>query len=439
MKRLHLLTFLLLITLLIASFTNVKAAAQTETPKVVTVTLDGPLTPVWQQVLQRGIDLADRNQAQALIVDLNTTGGSIDLMTKLVEQMLDSKTPIVVYVTPDGAMAASAGTLLVLAGDVAAMSPTSIIGAASPVDSSGQNITSTLDTKIKEATKATARSLAADRGPEAIALVEAAIDEAKAASSKEALAAGLVDIIATDQTDLLKQLDGRTVMSGGAEIKLVTANAEIIQTPVTIVETMLELISNPNLLYILMTIGIWALLTEFSHPGAWVPGFVGVVSLAFAIYGLGLLPVNWLGIVFFVAAFVLFILDIKAPTHGALTITGTASFIVGGLVLFNSSRVPSYANASVWLIVTWGLILGAAFFGIVMLAVRALKRPIATGAESMIGREGYAAEKLDPTGIVKIGGEQWSARLAKGSQPIGKDDRVIVTEVQGVKMVVKKK
>jgi membrane-bound serine protease (ClpP class) len=184
---------------------------------------------------------------------------------------------------------------------------------------------------------------------------------------------------------------------------------------------------------------VQAILIEFSHPGAWVPGFVGAVLLALSIYGLGLLPVNWVGIIFMLLAFVLFILDIKAPTHGALTITGTASFIAGGLILFNSAGVPAFAHASTWLIVGWGLFLGATFFGIVLLAVRALKRPIATGAESMVGREGYATEKLAPSGIVKIGGEQWSAKIDPGSKPIAKNDRVVVTEVQGVKMIVKKK
>jgi membrane-bound serine protease (ClpP class) len=427
-----------LVVAMAASVSNV-SAAQSTTPKVVTVTLEGPLTPVWREILQRGIDLADRNNAQALIIELNTTGGSIDLMNELIAKIRASDVPVVVYVTPDGSMAASAGTLLVLSGDVAAMSPNSIIGAASPVGSQGEDIATTESTKIKEALKAIARSLAANRGPEAVALAEQAIDEAKAASSAEALQAGLVDIIAKDDADLLKQLDGRTVTKHYSEYTLQTADAEIIQSPITPVEQALALLTNPNILFILMAIGVQALLIEFSHPGAWVPGFVGVLLLAVAIYGLGLLPVNWLGIVFVLAAFVLFILDIKAPTHGALTITGTASFIAGGLILFNSAGIPSYANVSVGLVVGWGIFLGLFFFGIVMLAVRALKRPIATGVESMVGREGYASEKLDPAGIVKIGGEQWSAKLAESSKPVAKDDRVVVTKVQGVKMVVKKK
>jgi membrane-bound serine protease (ClpP class) len=346
---------------------------------------------------------------------------------------------VVVYVSPDGSMAASAGTMLVLAGDVAAMTPNSIIGAASPVGSQGEDIAVTEATKIKEALKAKARALAANRSSEAITLAERAIDEAKAASASEALQAGLVDIIAVDMPDLLNQLDGRTVSVNGVDQQLQTKNAEIIVTPITLVENVLDLLTNANILFLLLAIGVQAILIEISHPGAWVPGFLGAVCLILAIYGLGLLPVNLLGLLFMLIAFVLFIVDIKAPTHGALTITGTASFIAGGLILFNSAMVPSYAHASVGLIVGWGLFLGASFFGIVMLAVRALKRPIATGKESMLGREGYAETALKPSGYVRIGGEQWSALLAKSSKPVAKGDRVVVTEVQGVKMVVKKK
>jgi membrane-bound serine protease (ClpP class) len=442
MKRNQILSISLLLLLVISAlttFSTASAAARVDQPKVVIVTLEGPLTPVWREILQRGIDLADQNDAQVLIVNLNTTGGSIDLMNELIAKILNSPVPVVVYVTPDGSMAGSAGTLLVAAADITAMSPTSIIGAASPVGSQGEDIATTEETKIKEALKATARSLASDRGSAAVALLEQAIDEAKAASSAEALDAGLVDIIATDQADLLAQLDGRVLEMDGVEYTLITTNADVIETPITAVETVLNLLANPNILFLLLAIGVQAILIEISHPGGWVAGFIGAVMLALSIYGLGLLPVNWLGLVFMGIAFVLFILDIKAPTHGALTITGTASFIAGGLILFNSARVPNYAHVSTGLVVGWGIFLGLSFFGVVMLAVRAMKTPIATGKESMVGREGYAVTDVKPIGIVQVAGEQWGATLEKGSKPITAQDRVIVTEVQGVKMVVKKK
>lgn len=442
MKKHLSLSIMVLTILLVSLFTAIsptRASAQADTPTVVTVKLEGPLNPVWREILQRGLDLAETSHAQALIVELNTTGGSIDLMNELIEKMLNSRVPVVVYVSPQGSMAASAGTLLVLAGDVSAMSPNSIIGAASPVGMQGEDIAATEQTKTKEALKAIARSLAVNRGSAAIALAEQAIDAAKAASADEALKAGLVDLIAKDETDLLTQLDGRTVTVNGAEQVLHTKGANLVSTPITVVEDVLALLTNANILFILLAIGVQAILIEFSHPGAWVPGFVGAVLLVLSIYGLGLLPVNWLGLILMVIAFVLFILDIKAPTHGALTITGTAAFIAGGLILFNSAMVPSYAHASVGLIVGWGIFLGASFLGIVMLAVRAMKTPIATGKESMSGREGFAVTRIQPSGIAQIAGEQWSAVLAKDSKPVAKGDRVAVIEVQGVKMVVRKK
>ena len=432
------LVLILLVSTLTLAFSTKEAAAQSNTPNVVIVNLNGPLTQTWKDILQRGIDLSVSNHASALIIELNTTGGSIDLMTSLIQSILASPTPVVVYVAPQGAMAASAGTLLVLAGQVTAMAPNTILGAASPVGSQGEDLNSTESLKTKEALKATARSLIAWRGAAAVALAEQAIDSAKAASAEEAQKAGLVDIIAKDDQDLLNQLDGRVVTVNGAKITLATRNAEIVVSPITPVETVLGLLTNPNILFILLAIGAQAILIEISTPGGWVAGFTGAVLLALAVYGLGLLPVNYVGLIFMGIAFVLFILDIKAPTHGALTAAGTGSFIAGGLILFNSASVPSFANASVGLIVGIGLFLGITFFGVVLLAVHALQTPVYTGKESMIGREGYALTAVDPGGIVQVGGEQWSARLAKGAKPIAVNDRVVVEEVQGLKLVIRK-
>jgi membrane-bound serine protease (ClpP class) len=434
---------ILLITLVFSSFlagiTSTAVHADSTVPEVVTVKLDGPLTPIWKIILQRGIDLAAEKHASAVIVELNTTGGSIDLMTDLIQQILKSPTPVVVYVSPEGSMAASAGTLLTLAGQVSAMAPETILGAASPVGSQGQDLNSTEDLKTKQALKATARSLVAWRGEKAVKLAEAAIDEAQAASAEEALSAGLIDIIATDEEDLLKQLDGRVVTVNGEKVTLRTANAQIVETPITEVENVLGLLTNPNIIFVLLSIGSMAVLIEMATPGGWVAGFVGVILLALGIYGLGLLPVNWVGIIFILAAFVLFIMDIKAPTHGALTFAGTASFIAGGLVLFNSASVPSFANVSVPLVVGMGVLIGGTFLLVVLLAVRVMKTPVVTGKETLAGREGYAYTDIDPTGIAQVGGEQWSALLTKDSKAIKKEEPLVVEEVRGLKLVVRKK
>jgi membrane-bound serine protease (ClpP class) len=433
-----LLTFLLLIPML-AAFSVLPVAADSPKPEVVTVKLEGPLNPIWKEILQRALDLGEADQAQAVIVELNTTGGSIDLMNQLINMIRTSPVPVVMYVSPESSMAASAGTLLVMAGHLSAMNPESIIGAASPVGSQGEDLSSTEDTKVKEALKGTARVLAADRGPQAVALAESAIEEARAATAQEAYDAGLVDFIAADLPDLLQQLDGHTLTINGQTLTLHTADAATVETPITAVENLLALLTNANIVFVLLAVGVQAILIEISSPGGWVAGFIGAVLLALAIYGLGLLPVNYVGLIFMAIAIVLFILDIKAPTHGALTAVGTGSFIAGALILFNSARVPRFANVSVGLVIGMGIFLGLSFFAVVLLAVRAMKAPIATGRETLAGKEGYAVTAIAPTGIVQVAGEQWSARLVDSQMEVHQGDRIEVDHVEGVKLVIRKK
>jgi membrane-bound serine protease (ClpP class) len=247
-----------------------------------------------------------------------------------------------------------------------------------------------------------------------------------------------VDIIAEDVPDLLSQVDGRVVEAGGTNLTLDVRYSTVIPIEFNTLEAILNLLTNPNLVFLLLAIGVQALLIELSTPGGWVAGFIGVVCLSLAIYGLGLLPVNWFGVIFLVAAFVLFILDIKAPTHGALTITGSASFIAGALILFNSGRSPAYTRVSVPLVVATGVILAIIFFLVVMIAVRAMKRPVITGRESLVGKQGMAREDLQPEGIVQVAGEQWTAQLDEGEKPIHKGERVEVLKVEGVRLVVGK-
>mgnify|MGYP001767172228 CR=1 FL=1 len=413
------------------------AQAQSAMPTAVVVKLEGPLTPVWSGMLERGIHKADVENADVLVIELNTPGGGVELMNSLMQQILASPVPVVVYVSPRGAMAASAGTLIVLSGQIGAMAPESSIGAASPVGMQGEDIESTLEEKTKEILKASARSLAERRGEAAIQLVEEAIDSAKAASASEALKAGLIDIIAKNMDDLFVQLDGRTVLVNGEEVVLQTRGAQTIPVEPSMIEEILGMLTNPNIVFILLSIGVQAILIEISSPGGWVAGTIGVILMALAIYGLGILPVNWFGIVFLIVAFVLFILDIKAPTHGALTAVGTASFIAGALILFNSVRMPGYQPVSVGLVIGMGIFIGLTFFAVVMVALRAMKKPIITGRESMTGRDGYVVTRLAPSGVVQVAGEQWSASLEAGERPLKAGDKIQVVRVEGVRLIVK--
>ncbi|MCG2741351.1 MAG: nodulation protein NfeD, partial [Syntrophaceae bacterium] len=364
--------------------------AQSESRLAIIQTIDGPITPATQEYLSRGIKIAQQRAAEVLIVQLNTPGGGIDAMNRMVQDMRASRVPIVVYVAPRGAWAGSAGTVITLAGHAAAMAPETAIGAASPVGAQGEDLPTTEQTKVTEILKATVRSLAARRGAEAIKLAEDTIEKARAVSADEALQVGLVDFIAADLPDLLKQLDGFNIETVDGPRALQTAAATVEYLPMTLIEQLLLMLTNPNFVFLLLSIGVQAIFIELSSPGGWVAGFIGAVCLALAAYGLGVLPVNWFGLFFLVIAFVLFIADIKAPTHGALTLAGIGSFIVGALVLFNSPGTPQFQRVSLPLVILVAIISGILFAIIIGFALRAQKRPIVTGQEGMRGATGIA-------------------------------------------------
>ncbi|HSB65523.1 MAG TPA: nodulation protein NfeD [Anaerolineales bacterium] len=437
MRKYNLCLLVLLITGLLLGLAQ-PAQAQTNAPMIVVLTADGPVTPAMAQYLRRGIKIAERQGAQALIFQLNTPGGSIDTMNQMEQDILASPVPVIVYVAPRGAMAASAGTIITLSGHASAMAPETMIGAASPVGSQGENLPSTEELKTKNAMAATARSLTERRGTAAQNLAQDTILTAVAASSSEAKQAGLIDFIATDLNDLRSQLDGFTVTVNSQPVILHTANATFETINISFIEQLLLIVTDPNIVFLLITIGVQAIIIEISSPGGWVAGFIGVIFLGLATYGLGILPVNWFGLLFIVTSFVLFILDIKAPTHGGLTTAGVGSLIVGALVLFNTPVTPSFQHVSVPLVVGVSLVSGAIFFGIMMIAVRAQKTPVRTGEESLAGRMGVARTMLNPKGSVQLGGELWSAELEQGATKLPAGTRVEVVKVDGLRLVVRK-
>jgi membrane-bound serine protease (ClpP class) len=432
------LRWLIFIGLLLAALPATAAAFQEGTAPVVTVRFEGALHPVMIEYLKRADQIAAREGAQAIILELDTPGGELTLMNQLVEKIRASQVPVIVYVSPRGAMAGSAGTLITLAGHAAAMAPETTIGAASPVGPSGEDVGETMASKLKGAMKATVRSLAADRPAEAVKLAEEMIDSAQAVSANEALDVGLIDIIARDLPDLLNQLDGRTVKMNEATVTLKTAGAPIKDVPLTFLEELLMILANPNIVFLLLAVGVQAILIEISTPGGWIAGFIGVVCLLLATYGMGLLPVNWFGLLFLVMSFVLFILDIKAPTHGALTVAGVASFIVGALVLFNSPNVPSFQRVSVPLVVATSAMLGLMFFGILIFALRAQRTPVQMGRENLPGQLGIVKTSLNPIGTVQLGSELWTAVLVNDSPPAEKGEQVEVVSIENLQIRVKK-
>jgi len=435
-KRILFLVWLSLISL--SPIFNLGAHAQADGSQMLVLTADGPITPAMAQYLSRGIKIAERQGAEAVIFQLNTPGGSVDTMTEMEQMILASKVPVIVYVAPAGAMAASAGTIITLAGHASSMAPQTMIGAASPVGGQGEDLGTTEEAKVKNATAAAARSLTERRGPAAVALAEDTIQNASAASANEALQAGLIDFISVDLNQLRNQLDGFTVTVAGQPVTLHTADASLVPINISIIEQALLIVTNPNIVFLLITIGVQALIFEITSPGGWVAGFIGVVCLAIATYGLGILPVNWFGLLFIATSFVLFILDIKAPTHGGLTAAGIGSLIIGALVLFNTPATPSFQHVSVPLVVGVSLVSGAVFFVIMMIAVRAQRAPIKVGRESMSGRIGTARTDLSPSGSVQVGGELWSADLEDENASLPSGTRVEVIRVDGLRVIVRK-
>jgi membrane-bound serine protease (ClpP class) len=435
-KRLLILIWILILIFL--PVVSQSAAAQAGAPIVLLLTAEGPINPSMLGYLERGLSSAAQQNAEALILMLDTPGGSVDLMNEFVQVIRNSSTPVIVYVAPQGAIAGSAGTVITLAGHASAMAPGTAIGAASPVGAEGQDLGETIEAKEKNIIKALVRSLAENRGAEAIQIAEETIESAQAVSAREAFDIGLVDFIADDVPDLLEQLQGFQVTTIDGTLTLETRNSQVIPFDPSFIESLLGVLTNPNIVFLLLTIGVQAILIELSSPGGWIAGFIGAVSLALAAYGLGVLPVNWFGLIFLVIAFVLFVLDIKAPTHGALTAAGVASLIIGSLVLFNSPGTPSFSHVSVPLVI--GVSLGTAgiFFVILTIALRAQRTPARMGQEALIGRTGVTRTKLAPYGTIQLGGELWSGELAEGEEAISEGTTVKVEVVRGNRVIVRK-
>jgi membrane-bound serine protease (ClpP class) len=271
-------------------------------------------------------------------------------------------------------------------------------------------------------------------------LAEDTVQNATAVSAGEAVEVGLVNTIAENIPDLLRQMDGQTVVTAAGEITLQTTFLQVEPFSLTLIEELLSMLTNPNIVFLLLTVGVQALLIEISSPGGWVAGFIGVVSLALAGYGLGILPVNWFGLIFIATAFVLFFLDVKAPTHGALTAAGVGSFIAGALILFNSSNTPSFFRVSVPLVVVVGLATAGTFFAAVTFAIRAQRAPVRMGQATLIGKTGRVrtpVRKYHP-GEVHVASELWTAELEPDSPAAEAGDAVEVTAVEGLRIRVRK-
>ncbi len=396
-----------------ASATWAAPAAQQDQNLVYVLTFDSAVTPVLQQYIQDAIAAAVENRAQAVIIQLDTPGGSLDITKSITQKMLASPVPIVVYVTPAGAHAGSAGTFITLAAHVAAMAPGTSIGAASPVGSSGQDIGTTMEAKVKNILSADIENLTRRRGEKATQWAIGAVQEAHAATAQQAHDLGVIDFVASDVPDLLNQMDGFQVRVNGQTRTLHTARPLVQSVPLTPLQQFLNFISDPTIASILLSLGILGLIIELRTPGINLAGIVGAICLVLAFYALGQLEANLAGLALIAVAFALLLAELHTPAFGVLALGGVVAFVLGAALLFNSPATPIP-----WVtIVVSALVLGGitAFAGGKALTIQ--RKPVMTGIEGLIGRVATAKASFQAgePGSVFVAGEWWSARLEDGS------------------------
>jgi len=432
---------LLLIGLGLALLIAAPVAGQNQRPLVQVAEVDGTITPVMAGYVGRAIERAERDKAAALVLRMDTPGGLSSAMDEMIQDILHSEVPVVVYVAPGGARAASAGVFLTYAAHIAAMAPGTRIGSASPIfmgdDGSATDGDETLKRKVTNDAVSQIKNLAQLRGRNA-EWAEQAVRDAVNVTADEALALGVVDLLASDLPSLLDDINGRVVRMERGPVTLATAGARIEEHRMGMVDQFLQLLADPTIAYILLSLGSLGLFLELSNPGAILPGVVGGLFLLLALYSLGTIPVNWAGVLLIGFAFLLFAVDLFVPSFGSLTIGGLVSFVLGSYMLVAEGAPPGYdvAPAVIW--TSTALLLG--FFLVIGGAVlRARLRRPSTGRESLTGQVGVVRQALTPDGFVFLAGELWHATVATPDPdtavPVG--TAVTVVAVEGLRLKVR--
>jgi membrane-bound serine protease (ClpP class) len=444
--------FLLLLCVLMAALAIAGSVSASPSPEVDVLHVDGDIVPAVASYIDRGISLAEEHQAAAVIIELSTPGGLLSTTEDIVNRILDAKVPVVVYVNR---WAGSAGTFITLAANVAAMAPASRIGAASPVSTEGE-LPETLQKKLTQDTAARIRSLADLRGRNQAA-AEATVVEALSFTDQEALGLApipeqdqtllglatpyleppLVDIGAENLDSLIAQLNGRTVEVAGQQVIINTEGYSENDVGMSSIEKFLQAISNPDIAYILLSLAVTALILEFIHPGAILPGVVGAIALILAFYSLAVLEASWAGVFFIILAFILFILEAFVTSFGMLTIGGIASLVMGSIILFGGGPALFQLHINWWVVAVVVIAVTAVFVFFIGAIIRSQRRRPATGKEGLVGKVALAHTMLDPTGMVYVEGELWTATSEAGRIEVGEE--VVITKVEGLKLRVAKK
>ncbi len=432
MIRRYIVLFLLLFSL--------AAGVQAAKPAPIYVLrIEGQIDPAMADYVHDGMIQAQSSGAQAALIIINTPGGLITSMQKIIGSIFASKIPVIVYVYPENAWAASAGAIITMSADVAAMSPGASIGASTPVNigpggESGKE-DETMKHKQVNFTAAYARSIAEKRGRN-VQWADAAVRSASSLSANEALGKHVIDFVATGIPDLMQKVNGRTIkLSTGKNVVLQTANAPLKEVPMGFLEMFLHILSNPYVTLFLTMAAMYGIIYELANPGSIFPGVVGAISVLLLLYSYSVIPVNAAGFAFIALAILLFGIELFTPTHGVLTVGGIASMFMGLMMLFRSAEG---FMVSIWTIVIVAIGTGAFFFFLIGLGVRSLKKPYLSGREGVVGHVGEAKTDLEPIGKVFVDGSFWTATSEDGSN-IGKGESIEVTEMNGLKLKVKRR
>lgn len=400
---------------------------------VVEVRIDDTIQPITAEYIDRAIEHARQTNAEAVLIELSTPGGLLDSTRAIIEKVLASPVPVIVYVAPTGERAASAGFFILESADVAAMAPGTNTGAAHPVELGGGKMDDTMKQKVENDSAAFIRSFVGPRGRN-VALAETAVRESKSWTDQEALQQHLIDVVAKDQNDLFHQLDGRTVKRfDGKEVKLNLAGASVDEMQMTLRQRILDFLVDPNIAFLVLAIGALALYVEFNHPGAVVPGVVGVIFIMLALFALNLLPTRYAAFTLIIGAFVLFALEAKFATHGVLGIGGIALLTLGGLLLVDGP-IPQM-RVHLWTALSISVPLGAITVFLMTIALRARRAKVVTGQQGLIGAVGEARTEIDPEGKVWVLGELWNAHAPSR---VGIGEPVVVRKVEGLELEVEK-
>lgn len=400
--------------------------------KVISITINDGINPSTAEYIHQGILKAQKENAECIIINLNTPGGLLTSTREIVTNIMQSQVPVIVYVSPTGSRAGSAGVFITLSANIAAMAPGTNIGAAHPVDGQGKS-DAVMNEKITNDAAAFLRTIAEKRNRN-VQWAEDAVRNSVSITEKEALEKNVINLIANDQKDLLNQLDGKQVeLNNGFKI-MHTKNATVEPLEMGFFQKVLSRISDPNIAYIIMMLGFFGLIFELFSPGAIFPGIAGVIFLILAFYSMSSMPVNYAGIALIVFGIILFLLELKIISHGLLAIGGIISVFLGSMILFRTSPTENFVALSWSAIISVTAVTTLFFLFLVTMGLRAQRSKPVSGANAMIGKTAQTLNALDLSGQVKLMGETWNA--VSLSQKINENEKVIVKEIKGLTLYV---